>query len=181
MKTMKMAMGPIAILLLAVTAVKAEDKTPDIPLRMTVVFNEYDGAKRTASLPYVMPCKASAHYDPSSLKMGFRVPYKVKQDEIQFMDVGTHVDCRAALPDEKGGFMIQLGVNHNTIYSPMGPDKAVEWHPGEALAQDPVLGGVEANLRDLLLHDGQTIEAATATDPVSGHTWKIEVTLNVVK
>jgi hypothetical protein len=34
---------------------------------------------------------------------------------------------------------------------------------------------------DLLIRDGQTVEAMTATDPVSGHVWKVEVTLNVVK
>ena len=182
---MRMATGSIAMLLLAVTVSVAQEKTPqpDIPLRMTVVFNEYDGSKKIASLPYVMPCKATVRVpDRSQLQMGFRVPYKAKQDEVQFQDVGTRIDCSAILPDQQGGFMVQLGVDHNAVYSPSrGSDKAADWHPGEPLADDPVFGGIRANLTALRIHDGQTVEAMTATDPVSGHIWKVEVTLNVVK
>jgi hypothetical protein len=184
MQMMKLVTGSIAMLLLAVTYSVAQDKTPqpDVPLRVTVVFNEYDGTKKIASLPYVMPCKASKSYDRSSLKMGFRVPYKVKQDEIQFQDVGTHIECGSTAPNEKGEFMVRLGVDHSTVYSPShGSDTAVQWHPGESLADDPVFGEIAANMVDLLLHDGQTVEAMTATDPVSGHVWRVEVTLNVVK
>jgi hypothetical protein len=183
MNMRRLAMGSIAVVLLAATVCVAQDRTspPDVPLRITVVFNEYDGSKKIASLPYEMPCKASVRHDPSALQMGFRVPYKVKQDEIQFMNVGTHIDCQSALPDERGHFLIQLAVEHNTVYAPAGPNKAVEWRPGEGLPEDPVFAGIQANLRDLLLHDGQTLEALTATDPVSGHLWKVEVTLNVAK
>jgi hypothetical protein len=184
MHTRRLAMGLIAALLVVATISVAEDKAPppDVPLRITVVFNEYDGSRKIASLPYVMPCKASIHNDTSQLKMGFRVPYKVKQDEIQFQDVGTHIDCRAAPPDERGGFMVRLGVNHMTVYSPPhGSDGAAKWRPGDPLAADPVFGEIAAAMSDLLVHDGQTVEAATATDPVSGHVWKVEFTLNVVK
>ena len=34
---------------------------------------------------------------------------------------------------------------------------------------------------NLLLRDGQTIENTMATDPVTGHLWKIAVTLRAVK
>ena len=185
MQTKKLLAGFIAALLLvAAVSMAAERNTPlpDTPLRITVVFNEYSGGKKVTSLPYVMPCKPSAHLEVSSLEMGFRVPVKVKQDEIQFEDVGTHIDCRAAPADERGGFMLQLGVQYSAVYSPsQNSNKAAEWHPGAPLAQDPIFGAFRARLQDLLLHNGQTVEAATATDPVSGHLWKIEVTLNVVK
>jgi hypothetical protein len=184
MRMLKMVTGSIAMLLLAVTVSVAQDKTaqPDVPLRVTVVLNEYDGTKKIASLPYVLPCKASIRDEPSQLRMGFRVPYKVKQDEIQFQDVGTHIDCRAKPPGERDEFMIHLGVEHSTVYSPSrGSDKAAEWHPGDPLADDPVFGAFASNMVDLHVRDGQTVEAITATDPVSGHVWKVEVTLNVVK
>jgi hypothetical protein len=185
MKTKSLAMGSIAAVLLAVAIGVAEDKTPppDVPLRMTVVFNEYDGSRKIASLPYVMPCKASNRGgERSQLKMGFRVPYKWKQDEIQFQDVGTHIECSSMLPDEKNEFMVRLGLDHTTVYAPShGSDSAVPWHPGDPLADDPVFGEIAANMVDLLLHDGQAAEALVATDPVSSHVWKVEVTLNVVK
>lgn len=183
MKTKRLALGFTAVLLLVATIAMTEDKTPppDVPLRMTVVLNEYDGSRKIASLPYVMPCKAGRG-ERSQLKMGFRVPYKSKQDEIQFQDVGTRIECSSMLPDERGEFMVRLAVDHSTVYSPShGDNAAAEWHPGVSLADDPVFGDIAANMVDLLMHDGQTIEAMTATDPVSGHVWKVEVTLNVVR
>jgi hypothetical protein len=184
MQTKRLTLGSIAAVLLVATSLVAEDKTPlpDIPLRMTVVFNEYDGSRKIASLPYVMPCKSSRGREDSQLRMGFRVPYKVKQDEIQFQDVGTRIECSSVLPNEGGEFMVRLGVDHTTVYSPSRPDAAAaEWRPGQPLADDPVFGDIAANMVALLIHDGQTVEAMTATDPVSGHVWKVEVTLNVVK
>jgi len=184
MNSRRLVGGFMGILLLVGATGLGEDKTPqpDVALQVTVVFNEYDGAKKVASLPYVMPCKTSRNYERSQLRMGFRVPIEVKQDEIQFQDVGTHIDCSSMPPDEHGSFMVRLGVDHETVYSPTGAsDTAAEWHPGEPLASHPVFGEITASLQDLLLHDGQTVQALAATDPVSGHVWKVEVTLNVVK
>jgi hypothetical protein len=185
MKTIKLAMGFVGVLLLTASAVLAEDKTPppDVPLRMTVVFNEYDGSKKIASLPYVMPCKASSRRgDTSVLRIGFDVPYKTKQDEVNYRNVGTNIDCWSTLPDERGGFMVDLGVEHNGVYSPKENPTAVELQPGMLPGLvAPITGGIRANLQDLLIHDSQTVEALTATDPVSGHVWKVEVTLNIVK
>jgi hypothetical protein len=186
MNARRLAIGSVAVLLLAPTAAVAEEKAPppDIPLRMTVVFNEYDGSKKITSLPYVMPCKASSRvgHDTSVLRIGFDVPYKTKQDEVNYRNVGTNIDCWSALPDERGGFMVDLGVEHNGVYSPKETSTAVELQPGTPIGLvAPVTGGIRASLHDLLIRDGQTVEGLTATDPVSGHVWKVEVTLNVVK
>lgn len=185
MNARRLVIGSIAVLLLAPTASVADEKTkaPDIPLRVTVVFNEYDGSKKIASLPYVMPCKASSSRAATSvLRIGFDVPYKTKQDEVNYRNVGTNIDCWAALPDERGGFMVVLGVEHNGVYSPKENPTAVELQPGMPPGLvAPITGGIRASLNDLLIRDGQTVEGLTATDPVSGHVWKVEVTLNVVK
>lgn len=185
MNARTLVIGSIAVLLLAPAASVADEKTkpPDIPLRVTVVFNEYDGSKKIATLPYVMPCKASSSRAGTSvLRIGFDVPYKTKQDEVNYRNVGTNIDCWAALPDERGGFMVDLGVEHNGVYSPKETSTAVELQPGTPTGLvAPVTGGIRASLNDLLIRDGQTVEGLTATDPVSGHVWKVEVTLNVVK
>ena len=181
--TRRPTVGSLVILLLTASAGLAEDKTSpqDVTLRMTIVFNEYEGSKKIASLPYEMPCKASIHRDTSQLRIGFRVPYKTKQDEIEFQDVGTHIECNSTPPDEKGDFMVRLAVDHTSVYAPSRDSAAAEWRPGQALADDPVFSDVAANMVELLMRDGQTVQAMTATDPVSGHVWKVEVTLNVVK
>jgi hypothetical protein len=184
METRRRTVGSVAIVLLVAALGLAQEKTspPDVPLRMTVVFNEYDGSRKIASLPYEMPCKASTHRDTSQLRIGFRVPYKAGHDETQFQDVGTKVDCEAKPPEETGRFTVHLALGHLTVYAPSNAsNRAVDWQPGQPLSDDPVFGDLQANLVDLLIRDGQTVEAMTATDPVSGHVWKVEVTLNVVK
>jgi hypothetical protein len=113
--------------------------------------------------------------------MGFDVPYKTKQDEVNYRNVGTNIDCWATLPDERGGFIVGMGVEHNGVYSPKETSTAVELQPGTPSGLvAPVTGGIHASLH-LLIRDGQTVEGLTASDPVSGHVWKVEVTLNVVK
>jgi hypothetical protein len=183
MKTPKIHVACIVAVLLLASLGIAEEKSPppEIPLKLTVVLSEYDGSTKVSSLPYVMPCKATRNHEPSSLRMGFDVPYKAKEDAIQYRSVGTNIDCLATPPNERGGFMVELGVEHNVVYTHVGPNG--EMRPGTPSGSTtaPVTGGIRANLRDLLIHDGQTVNALTATDPVSGHIWKVEVTLNVVK
>jgi hypothetical protein len=177
-----------AILLMAASGIAQEKARPaDIPLRITVVLNEYDGSKKVTSLPYVMPCRATVHRDRSSLRLGFRVPYK-SGDSFQYQDVGTDIDCQAGLPDEAGRYMVELTVNYNAVYPPTARLSSEERHPGSPTAapiaavtgEAPITGGFRGNFGVALL-DGQTAEAATATDPVSGHVWKVQATLNVVK
>ena len=176
MRIRGLGIGYIVALCLFAPVAMAEEKSKlpvDTPLRITVVFSEYDGSKKLTNLPYEMPCNASSHNQGSALKIGFRVPYKVGQGEIQYQDVGTNVNCSAVSRDERGRYVVQLKVAHMTI---------AQWHPGAPLGEDPAFGGeVVAELRNLPLHDGQTIEALSATDSVTGHTWKVDVTLNVVK
>jgi hypothetical protein len=185
MKSRKLFAGCIVALLMIAAAGKAAEANipPDTPIRIAMVFNEYSGGKKITSLPYLMRCNASKHVgDFSSLQFGFKVPINVKQGEVQYQDVGTHVDCQTRQSVDQNAFLVTLGVRYNVIYSP-GPNsnKAAEWHPGQPLADDPIFGGFTANVRNVLMHDGQTEEVAMATDPVTGHVWKVEVTLNVVK
>lgn len=185
MRVKELVIGCISALCFITPAAMAQEssKPPvETPLRITVVFSEFDGNKKLSNLPYVIPCQTPMHGHESHLKIGFRVPYKVGHDEIQFEDVGTHLDCSAAPQNESGGFMMQLNVAHSTVYSVAQSSSGPEpWHPGTPLADDPIFGEIRAELKGLVLHDGQTIEALSATESVSGHLWKVDVTLNVVK
>ncbi|HUI40619.1 MAG TPA: hypothetical protein VL523_01505 [Terriglobia bacterium] len=191
MKTRSSLAIPAAAFLLTAAVGRAQEKKPPaaIPLRVTVLLNEYDGNKKLTSLPYVMPCKATDHRDRTSLRLGFQVPYKAKQDQIQYQNVGTDIDCNASLPDEEGRYIVDLNIAYTAVFPAAARLSSGEPHPGAATAAPvgpaitgdaPITGGFQANL-SVPVHDGQTVEAATATDPVSGHVWKVEVTLNVVK
>lgn len=192
MKNTKYIAGCIAAVLVmaAIAAARPpQDNSKDTttPLQVTIIFNEYDGSKRVSTLPYQMACNAAPHQDTSSLRLGLRVPIATgssgkEQTNTQYIyqDVGTDIDCRATAAPE-GGFLIGLGLKRNVIYPPSQSPKPTEWAPGSPLTDRPIFGGFEAQVKNLLLRDGETVQAATATDPVSGHVWKIDVSLKVGK
>ncbi|HEV2425333.1 MAG TPA: hypothetical protein VGZ29_10945 [Terriglobia bacterium] len=189
-KTKYVAGSIVALLVIAAiaTAQPPQDNSKETtPLQVTIIFNEFDGGKRVSSLPYQMACNATPRHEPSSLRLGLRVPIATGaagdkyNTQYSYQDVGTDIDCRAMAAPEGGGFLIGLGLKRNVVYPPNQSPKPTEWQPGAPLNDRPIFGGFEANVRDLLLHDGETVQAATATDPVSGHVWKIDVSLKVGK
>src|SRR5437016_4809899 len=86
---------------------KPKSEVSTTPVKVTIVFTEYDGDKKTKSLPYTLYINA--------------------------------------------------------------PD-----------AQEPIIRNFRSEL-DLKLREGQTLETAMATDPISGKVMKVEVSLSAVK
>lgn len=181
--------------LLAGLAARAQDrptaeKRPPVPVTVQVTFNEYEGDRKVGSLPYAIPINVELEQrdaEWSQLRMGVRVPIKLSSDPnvaqtVQYMDVGTNIDCRAWLL-EGGQFAVDLRVERSSIYS-VGPEgKRVEWTPDErgvGIAAQPIVRQYRSTMA-LQMRDGQTIQRAVATDPLSGRQLKVDVTLNVVK
>lgn len=151
-----------------------------VPLKVTVVFTEYDGEKKLSSLPYALFLKA----DDSSrfvgrVRMGVRVPIWTggKESAIQYQDVGSNLDCYA-LVAEDGKYLLDLSLERSSIYPNPGEYPAAS-KPDEQPHQ-PLVRQFRANLA-LQLRDGQTAQNTIATDPLNGHIVKVEVTLNVLK
>jgi hypothetical protein len=151
-----------------------------VPLKVTVVFTEYDGEKKLSSLPYALFLKA----DETSrfvgrVRMGVRVPIWTggKESAIQYQDVGSNLDCFAQAAED-GKYMLDLSLERSSIYANSGE------YPAAAKLDEqphqPLVRQFRANLA-LLLRDGQTTQNTIATDPLNGHIVKVEVTLNVVK
>src|SRR5277367_1879988 len=84
----------------------AEDKpkaeTPaqkPTPLKVQVLWTEYDGDKKVKSLPYIFSVDAGSKrdYQFSKLRVGSKIPvYTGKDSGMQYIDVGTNIDCRAS-------------------------------------------------------------------------------------
>jgi len=197
MKNTKHVAGSIAVLLLMAALGPGQEQSSSqeaanaiTPLQVTIIFNEYDGSKRVSTLPYQMVCNARPHSAPpdrSSLRLGLRVPIATgylksgnENVQWQYQDVGTDIDCLATAASE-GRFLLELGLDRHVVYPPNQSSTPTEWQPGSALPDHPIMGGFEARVKNLLLRDGETVQAATATDPVSGHVWKIDVSLKVGK
>jgi hypothetical protein len=154
-----------------------------VPLKVTVTFNEYDGEKKLSSLPYALFLKA----DESSrftgrVRMGVRVPIWTggKDSAIQYQDVGSNLDCFAQAAED-GKYVLDLSLERSSIYpNSGGKDEYPATSKVDEQPHQPLVRQFRANLA-LMLRDGQTTQNTIATDPLNGHTVKVEVTLNVVK
>jgi hypothetical protein len=155
------------------------------PLRVQVVFTEYEGEKKTTSLPYTLLINADDKGSPAAVRMGLRVPIVTSggstsaNKQFQYMDIGTNLDGRAD-KTEDGKFLLRLSVEKSSLYSPGTEEKPGTLAGNEILPSQPIVQQFRSQL-NLLVRDGQTIQSTVATDPVSGHVLKVDVTLNVIK
>jgi hypothetical protein len=150
---------------------KKEDLTASVtPLRVQVVFTEFDGDKKVASLPYTFSVNADERRaNPTSqVRSGVRIPVQIDKDKVTYLDVGTNIDCSAVLQDD-GRFKLQMSVERSAVSSDS---------PGSS--SNPIVRTFRANMNPVL-KDGQTTESIVSTDPLSGHVYHVSVTLTVLK
>jgi hypothetical protein len=167
-------------------AKRVDELKPLTPLKVQVVFSEIDGDRKISSLPYTLFVIAD---DPGPrvqtiLRMGLRVPVTVTTKDspaaIQYLDVGTNIDCSAGSVED-ARFKVDLSVERSSLYSTSPEKKSLDWSPGDpSLSTQPIIRQFRASLK-LLMRDGQTVQSTVATDPVIGRVLKVDVTLSVVK
>ena len=165
---------------------------PTTPVKLQIVLSEYDGTKRIANLTYSIPlivpgAKGSGAY--STLRIGVKVPVRTADSktgatEIQYIDVGTSIDARVAHADD-GKYQADLKVDRSSLYVTArdhdGKIVGREWSDGEAPPSDqPFVRQYRGDV-GMFLREGQPSEGTVATDPLTGHVFKVEVTLNVLK
>ncbi|HUI73363.1 MAG TPA: hypothetical protein VLX32_00375 [Candidatus Acidoferrum sp.] len=150
---------------------KTEERTTSpIPLRVQVVFTEYDGDKKIVSLPYSFTVNADEHHarPDTQIRDGARIPIFTNKDQnLQYLDVGTNIDCSAQTEGE-GRYKLVLTVERSSVSQESSPTNA------------PVTRQFRTEINPIL-RDGQTLESVMATDPVNGHIYRVTVTLNVPK
>lgn len=156
-----------------------------IPLKVLLVFEEFDGQNKVVSLPYSFYVNANdSDHRQVSIRSGLRVPVSVgansDKNTIQYQDVGASMDCSAETP-EPGLFDLQLSVLRSWLFTPdenkgsANPSSAVLGAGGNPIIQQ------FSSFYTLVMRDGQTVEASTATNPINGRVMKVLVTMNVVK
>jgi hypothetical protein len=191
MKRIKV-LGVLTLLLASVSLValvaRAQDKQPtpdakqEVSLKIQVVFEEYDGQKKIASLPYTF--RVVSNGNNSSIRDGLRVPISTsgstsgsgQSGQFQYMDVGANIDCNA-WPSDGGAFKIKLNVQRTFLFSPDELKPAVDLNKATVGAGgNPVVQTFNSSFF-LLMRDNQTIEAASVTNPLNGRVLKVLVTL----
>lgn len=161
---------------------KSEERAkPAIPVKVQLVFTEYDGDKKISSMPYsfmaIADEKVGGYYS-TSLRTGVRIPIEVdgKDQKTIYMDVGSNIDCGVRSEDD-GRFRVSLTFDRSALY----PNKSSE---GERLVAEPNGQPLIRQFRtseNLILRDGQTSENIMSTDPLNGHVMRVSVTINVQK
>jgi hypothetical protein len=123
----------------------------------------------------------------TSLRMGVQVPVvqtlfgaksetSIPQSSYSYKDVGTNIDC-AAQDVGNGLYNLVITVDDSTIQLDRAPNTAEE----KNLARDiPAFRSFRASFATLL-RDGQTMQYASATDPISGEVVKVDVMLSLAK
>jgi hypothetical protein len=156
------------------------------PVKVQIVFAEFEGDKKVKSLPYIMYHNAPHGIDlkpnNTKLRIGSRVPVTVGGGQMQYIDIGTNLDFRATRHDD-GHFVVQLSLERSWVEGdvPVSMDKTSDRAATAANTfKEPIIRDVRSDL-DLSMRDGQTLESTMATDPLSGRVVRIEVTLNVLK
>jgi hypothetical protein len=153
-----------------------------VPLKVQVVLSEFDGEKKVSSLPYTFFVNADNSGDRASMRMGLRVPIFVQANQIQYMDVGSNIDC-AASSTEDGRFKLNMAIERSSMYASNADKKPLDWSPGDA----PLTASTQPILRQfrissaVVVHENQATQATLATDPLSGRVLKIDITVNQVK
>jgi hypothetical protein len=155
----------------AASTAKQEEHTPSVtPLRVQVVFSEYDGDKKISNLPYTFTVNADERRaSPSSkIRNGARIPLVTGKDQFTYLDIGTNIDCSATLQDD-GRFKLQMALERSSV----APDTS-------SATGNPVVRNLRVDLNPVL-KDGQSVESVASTDPLTGHVYKVSVTVNALK
>jgi hypothetical protein len=159
------------------------------PIKIQVVFAEFDGEKKTKSLPYTIYHNTThgsllqTDFTKLRLSTPFRIP--VGPNNSRNIDLATNLDCRAVRYDD-GRFLVQLSadrswVEEETINVARTPATGSQTTSNaEDLSKQPVVRSVRIDVY-LSLRDGQTVETVAATDPITGRVFRIDATLNVLK
>ena len=184
-------LGMLSPIVLAQDKPKSDDKAkveaPSTPIKVQIVFSEFEGDKKTKSLPYVMyinaPDLTELRSGWTKFRIGSRLPIYVGKNEMQYMDVGTNVDARAAYTGE-GHVLLQLILERSWVEGEVSvPITKSDTAPADLSGghfQEPIIRGFKSEL-DMKLRDGQPVESTMATDPISGKVVKVEISFTVVK
>jgi hypothetical protein len=168
-------------------AEKSKTEVATTPVKVQVVFTEFEADKKVKSLPYTLYTNSSDSADLkpgwTKLRIGSRVPVSAGKDQWQYVDVGTNIDARGAYFSE-GHLWLQLSLERSWVEGDIRVPGATTDSPQSEAANgplhEPIIRSFKSEL-DLKLREGQAVESTVAADPISGRLVKVEVSFTTVK
>jgi hypothetical protein len=158
------------------------------PLKVQLTVARFMGDKKISSVPYMLGVLTNAQ--KTSLRVGVQVPVTTTLPgpkleggvattpsiSYSYRDVGTNIDCQAQ-DAGNGLFNLAITVEDSSIHI----DKAGSAAADKRIAADvPAFRSFRASFA-MVLRDGQTMQYASATDPISGEVMRIDVALSLAK
>ena len=166
---------------------KAELRTT--PVKVQVVFTEFEGDKKVKSVPYSLYVNAPdvPELKPGwvKLRVGSRVPIYTggNTGSMTYLDVGTNIDARSAYFSD-GRLLLQMKIERSWVEGgasvPVAKSDGSVSETSSGHFQEPIIRQFVSEL-DLKLREGQSVESTMATDPLSGKVLKIDVSFTIVK
>jgi type II secretory pathway component HofQ len=185
---------PVAIAFAISVSLAAQDgqsssSTPSRPaspapvgLKLSLVLSRLQGDKKISSVPYTL--FVTANDLRTSVRLGTQIPVptttitdKGSVPSYNYRDVGTNIDCTASSASD-GAYRLTIAITDSSVYYPDESDSATR--STTAVTHAPAFRNFNSTFT-LLMRDGQTVQSTSVTDPVSGHTIKIDATVNVQK
>jgi hypothetical protein len=174
--------------LLLSAAVRSQDSTaPKVDefaaLKITLILHEFDGKQEIATLPYELAVSAHLGVERNqksrgSGRVGTRIPMLSEKGTISYADVGTSYDYWVSATGD-GRFRIEATLDRSSVSTANVENIKAKSVPAES-PENPRLNSLRLTL-EVLLRDGESEEASVATDPLTGHIWKVEIRLKVLK
>jgi hypothetical protein len=184
MKSLSKLAAVCGILLALASVVRGQENSQApspqrTPLKITIILHEFNGKEEVGSLPYEVAVTARAKDNTrSSGRVGTRIPVLTEKGSFTYMDIGTNYDCVVTQQDD-GRFRIETNLDRSSVSTSDPRDTKARGVPAES-PENPRVNSLRLSF-DVLLHDAETIDASSATDPLTGHVWKVEVRLKVLK
>ena len=154
-----------------------------IPLKVSLVFSRYQGEKKISSVPHTLWVTTG---DRTSLRLGTQIPVPstvIKDNggavqSYNYRDVGTNIDCSATPVPPDGSYRLNITITDSSVYFADQADSPVRSTTSATGA--PAFRNFNTTFT-IVLRDGQTGQATSVTDPVSGQSIKVDATANVQK
>lgn len=146
------------------------------PVQLQVVISRTRGDKKIASLPYVMSVKPNERFG-AQVRVGSQVPISTTVDGKQtviFRDIGTSMDAQVTLLQD-GRYSVTLNIEETAVYG----DTQEPFKLG-VVTPVPVTRMYRSS-NTLYMREGQTSQFGVGTDPMTGDSVRVDVTVNVTK
>ncbi len=170
--------GAALILAISVYAQESSNPTADqrTPLKITIILHEFNDKQEIATLPYDVVVTAKGNEkSKGSGRVGTRVPIMTEKGSYTYLDIGTSYDCFVSAAGD-GRFRVETTLDRSSVSD--AKDIRAKGTSGETTG--PTINSLRLAF-DVILRDGESQEASMATDPLTGHVWKVEIRLKVLK